>query len=84
MTQNTINLFKQQLLNPPPPIGCLCKMSVVERSYRIFKYKKDIMDNIGTVCINLKEFMCSYEAKIARNANHPLKQRILTVFNTYG
>jgi len=46
--------------------------------------EKDIIGNIGIVRINLTEFMCCYEAKIARNANNSFKQRILTIFNTYG
>jgi len=37
----------------------------------------DIIDNIRTVHMNLNEFVCSYEAQIAQNANNSLRQRNL-------
>jgi hypothetical protein len=58
-------------------------MSVIEYSYWIFNCKNDIIDNVRTVHTNLNEFLHSYEAKIAQNANNSFK-RIYFLFKFHG
>jgi hypothetical protein len=54
-------------MHPDEGLG---KINIVESQYSIFYYIKHIINNIGSVHINLDEFTGCYEAKMTEIANN--------------